>query len=121
MTRDAGEAGRPDRALFRQPRLGRDQGSGPHLAGAHPAVFLLATSPLSSSTGMCLSSVGMAMVSGANNALTAAGRRVSCITMARRVGSDRAWKTRSSGSSWLAIWLTMYDPKIGVRITELDG
>jgi hypothetical protein len=61
-------------------------------------IFSERTSPELSSTARCCITAGSDMASGFARSLTEAGPRASRSTIARRVGSARAWKARSSAA-----------------------
>src|SRR5436190_8322379 len=65
--------------------------------------------PASSSTFRCCITAGRDIASGWASALTGAGLRTSRSTIARRVGSASAWKTRPTRSNpdWLGTYLTI--------------
>src|SRR5882672_10203524 len=65
------------------------------------------TSLLASSTCRCWTTAGSDIASGLASSLTEAGPRVSRSTMTRRDGSASAWNTRSRGTDWLSIYLSI--------------
>jgi hypothetical protein len=72
-------------------------------------VLLRPTSPASDSTSRCFITAGSDMSNGAASSLTeSSGSAASRITSARRVGSDKAAKVRSSAASEnLTIWFSI--------------
>src|SRR5215813_5356450 len=82
---------------------------------------------LASNTCKCCSSEGIAIENGLASSLTEAGPRLNRWTIARRVGSDRAWKTRSRLVLWLGMCLSMADPgkvcqpRLGDHLSNFDS
>src|SRR3954454_15525924 len=71
--------------------------------------FSVTMTPASSSTFRCCITAGRDIASGSASALTDGGLRTSRSTIARRVGSASAWKTRPTPSNpdWLGTYLTI--------------
>ena len=53
---------------------------------------------------------GSEVLKGAASSVTVASPRPSRPSRARRVESDRAWKTVSSRGDWLTMWLNIVEP-----------
>ncbi len=70
-------------------------------------VFSVWTRPLSSSTCRCWTTAARVMLSGSARRETETGPWLRCSMMARRVGSPRAWKTRSISGFFLGIGLAV--------------
>ena len=67
-----------------------------HSAGAHPADFVVCTSPLFSSTCTCCTIAASVMRSGLARLDTEIGPSLTRSRIARRVGSPSAWNTPST-------------------------
>src|SRR5258707_2148628 len=65
--------------------------------------FSVCTKPLSSNTCKCCTTAARVMSRGSANRETDMGPWLSLSTIARRVGSPRAWKTRSMLTFWLGM------------------
>ena len=69
--------------------------------------FFDRTRPQFSSTSRCCANEGNAMSKGSASSVIPASPRLSRSMTARRVGSERAWKTRLICTDWLGICLTI--------------